>query len=82
MKETVYVETSIPSFYHEARTEPDMIARRQWTREWWEIAGERYALMTSPAVVNAKLRSVTMSATVKLSCYPGLAYALPFVPAR
>ena len=52
MKETVYVETSIPSFYHEARTEPDMIARRQWTREWWEIAGERYALMTSLAVVN------------------------------
>ena len=30
MTATVYVETSIPSFYHEVRTEPEMIARREW----------------------------------------------------
>ena len=28
----VYVETTIPSFYHEMRTTPDIVARRQWTR--------------------------------------------------
>jgi len=34
MKPSVYVETSSPSFYFEVRTEPEMLARRQWTREW------------------------------------------------
>jgi hypothetical protein len=48
MTETVYVETSIPSFYHEARTEPEMIVRREWTRRWWKVAQERYELVTSP----------------------------------
>ena len=52
MKETVYVETSIPSFYHEARTQPEMVVRREWTRQWWEAARGRYELVTSPAVVN------------------------------
>lgn len=52
MRETVYVETSIPSFYYEVRTEPDMIARREWTREWWKVAQEKYELVTSPAVVH------------------------------
>ena len=27
MKPVVYVETSIPSFYHEVRTDADMVAR-------------------------------------------------------
>jgi len=31
----IYVETTIPSFYHEVRSEPEMVARRNWTREWW-----------------------------------------------
>jgi hypothetical protein len=35
-KSKIYIETSIPSFYHEIRTEPDMIARREWTRFWWD----------------------------------------------
>jgi predicted nucleic acid-binding protein len=52
MMKTVYVETSIPSFYHELRTEPEMVARREWTREWWSLAQGRYELVTSPAVVD------------------------------
>jgi hypothetical protein len=47
----VYVETTIPSFYHEARESPDVVARRDWTRRWWEHANERYELVTSPAVL-------------------------------
>jgi hypothetical protein len=35
-KQKVYIETSIPSFYYEIRTEPEMVARRMWTREWWD----------------------------------------------
>ncbi len=48
----VYIETSVPSFYHEVRTEPDMIARRDWTRAWWKAAIERHDLVTSPAVLD------------------------------
>jgi predicted nucleic acid-binding protein len=51
-KPRVYVETTIPSFYHEARTAPDIVARREWTRQWWAGASERYALVTSPAVLD------------------------------
>jgi hypothetical protein len=48
----VYVETTIPSFYHEERTAPDIVARREWTRQWWSDAPERYELVTSPAVLD------------------------------
>ena len=48
----VYVETTIPSFYHEERSAPDIVARREWTRQWWSDAAERYELATSPAVLN------------------------------
>ena len=52
MMKTVYVETSIPSFYYKMRTEPEMVVRREWTRQWWNLAQEQYELVTSPAVVD------------------------------
>ena len=52
MKPVVYVETSIPSFYHEIRTDADMVARRQWTRKWWASAQDRHELVTSDAVID------------------------------
>jgi hypothetical protein len=51
MRQTIYVETTIPSFYYEVRLEPEMVARREWTRQWWEIAQPRADLVTSAAVV-------------------------------
>jgi hypothetical protein len=48
----VYVETTIPSFYHEERTAPDIVARREWARQWWSNAAERYELATSAAVLD------------------------------
>ena len=48
----VYIETTIPSFYHETRTAPEIVARREWTRQWWSVAANRYELVTSPAVVD------------------------------
>ena len=48
---TVYIETSIPSFYYETREEPEMVARRHWTRHWWEKCASRYDLVTSEGVV-------------------------------
>jgi predicted nucleic acid-binding protein len=47
----VYVETTIPSFYHETRTAPAIVARREWTRQWWSDAPARYELVTSLAVI-------------------------------
>lgn len=49
-KPRVYVETTIPSAYYETRTEPEMVARCDWTREWWLDATRRYELFTSPTV--------------------------------
>jgi hypothetical protein len=51
VKPRTYVETSIPSFYFEARGEADMVARRAWTRAWWSESSEACELVTSLAVV-------------------------------
>ncbi len=51
MKPRVYIETTIPSFYHEVRSEPEMVARRAWTREWWDNHRSRYLPVTSVAVL-------------------------------
>ena len=50
----VYVETTIPSFYYEARKEPEHVARRRWTRTWWDAHRHRhgYELVTSEAVID------------------------------
>ena len=47
MKRTVYIETTIPSFYHEVRTDPAMVARRESTRRWWADERAQYELYTS-----------------------------------
>jgi predicted nucleic acid-binding protein len=50
-KPRIYVETTIPSLYHDARTSPETVARRAWTREWWSDAADQYELVTSLAVL-------------------------------
>jgi hypothetical protein len=47
-----YIETSIPSFYHDDRTEPAIVARRDWTREWWDGPARDCELVTSVAVLD------------------------------
>lgn len=51
MRRRIYIETTIPSFYFEVRSEPEMAARRNWTREWWPPASLRDELVTSEAVL-------------------------------
>lgn len=55
MKKRVYIETTIPSFYFEPRPEPEMVARREWTRLWWSDAPQAYELVTSVAVLEELL---------------------------
>ena len=52
MKPKVYIETSIPSFYYEEREEPEMVARRHWTRQWWDELPDEYEAVTSVAVLD------------------------------
>jgi hypothetical protein len=33
----VYIETSIPSFYREIRTDAESLARKNWTQHWWDF---------------------------------------------
>lgn len=63
----VYVETSIPSFYHEQRTTPDVVARRDWTRQWWDGAPAKYELLTSPAVINELSAGIPERSALRLS---------------
>jgi len=56
MQPRVYVETSIPSFYHEGRSTPDMVARHDWTRDWWDNHRHGYQLVTSEAVLDELAR--------------------------
>ncbi len=52
MKPTVYIETTIPSFYCEDRTDIAAVARLEWTRRWWDECRQEYDLYTSIAVVD------------------------------
>jgi predicted nucleic acid-binding protein len=51
MRKRVYIETTIPSFYYEVRSTPDMVARRAWTCDWWDNQRYHYNLVTSAAVI-------------------------------
>ena len=52
MLKKVYIETTIPSFYYNQRTQPEMIARMNWTREWWDNSRPSYEALTSVAVLD------------------------------
>jgi predicted nucleic acid-binding protein len=48
---TVYIETTIPSFYHTARADAESLARRNWTRQWWDAYSRQFSLYSSSAVI-------------------------------
>src|SRR3990172_4057572 len=51
MRQRVYIETSIPSFYYTLRTDPESVARMHWTRLWWSTHAESSELLSSAAVI-------------------------------
>ena len=51
LKQTVYIETTIPSYYHNQRTAPELVALSQWTRDWWDHERHEFELVTSLAVI-------------------------------
>lgn len=55
--QTIYIETSIPSTYFEDRKDPKMVARRDWTRDWWDNPRQQYRLLTSDPVLDELARA-------------------------
>jgi len=47
---SVFIETTIPSFYFETRTDPTSMAWRNATRRWWDRFSKRFRLVTSDVV--------------------------------
>jgi predicted nucleic acid-binding protein len=76
LKPRVYIETTIPSFYHEVRAAPDIVARRDWTRRWWDGAMDRYELVTSPAVLDELAGGLPERGAMRLD----LVRKLPLLP--
>lgn len=72
MKPTVYIETSIPSFYHETREGAEFVAMREWTRQWWSFYKPRYDCFTSDAVVAELNRGTFPKQKEKLDLLEGI----------
>ncbi len=47
-----YIETTIPSFYHNNRSDPEAIAMERWTKKWWDHHSSEYHVVSSIAVIN------------------------------
>ncbi len=51
MRQRIYIETSIPSFYFTLREDIESKARMNWTRQWWEEYSGEFSLVSSAAVI-------------------------------
>jgi hypothetical protein len=47
----VYIETTIPSYYHESRVDETIAAWKRATRDWWDHYADRFELVTSRFVI-------------------------------
>ncbi len=72
----VYLETSIFSFYHDDRPQPEIVARRIWTREFWEVCKRDHAMFTGIGTLaelsrgNKAHKDVALSLAKSLPAYP------------
>ncbi len=51
MRQRIYIETSIPSFYYTLREDIESQARMNWTRHWWKECSGEFSLVSSAAVI-------------------------------
>ena len=76
MKESVYIETTIFSFYYDRRTTPAVVAMRDWTQQWWNNHRHKYEVITSTAVLaelelgNLPHRSASLDMAMDLPAIP------------
>ena len=64
------IETTIASFYYEVRTEPEMVARRNLTRHWFDAAR---------AAGDELVTSLAVEAELDAGEFPGKADALALI---
>jgi predicted nucleic acid-binding protein len=64
--ETVYIETTIPSLYFDERTDAKTVARREWTRNWWDNHRHQYELVTGMPVIEELSRGQHLRKNEKL----------------
>ena len=76
MKQTIYIETTIPSHYHNVRPAPEMVVLSQWTREWWDKRRHEFNLVTSAAVIEELSRGEHPLKKDKLA----LLHGVPLLP--
>lgn len=72
MPKTIYIETTIPSTYYEQRTQAVIVARREWTRRWWDGHRHDYRLVTSDAVFDELERADHPDRQEKLNLMEGV----------
>ena len=51
IQKLIYIETTIPSFYHTLRTDAESRIRQKWTRQWWDEYADIFTLVSSAAVI-------------------------------
>ncbi|MDE0686145.1 MAG: type II toxin-antitoxin system VapC family toxin [Candidatus Poribacteria bacterium] len=49
---SVYIETTIPSFYYTLRGDLESRAMQSWTRKWWTQYADQFTLVSSIVVIN------------------------------
>jgi predicted nucleic acid-binding protein len=76
-KPRVYVETTIPSFYHDLRPEAAIVERRHWTRVWWSRAAEKYELITSSTVLAELAAGTSSRVPLRMKLLTGLPVLFP-----
>ena len=69
---TVYIETTIPSFYFETRTTQEIAACRDVTRRWWDLHRKDYFPFTSNAVLTELARAPHEKAAKTLGLLKGI----------
>ena len=69
---SVYIETSIPSFYFETRSQHRLVAWREATREWWDRHRGRYDLCTSRFVLEELSRAPAQKARLAVGMLRGV----------
>lgn len=72
MRQRVYIETTIPSFFHTLRTDAESVARMNWTRQWWDENVAEVQLATSLAVLAELRRGTSRKTPERLALLNGI----------
>lgn len=65
-KPTVYLDSTIPSVYHDQRTDPERVRWRRITRAWWEQADMHYRLVSATTLRDEVARGEPARAQLRL----------------